>query len=296
MTQPHGTERTGIAVRHNKVIELLAAGQVVFGCLPLDNEEDIATIARSDYDFLIIEAEHTGFEGHRLRQSMQGMLDRRQLAEAGTLQPPVTPLVRIAANARERNEWQIKQALDAGAYGIVAPHLDSVEAALAAVRAARYPQLPSAPDAEPPGLRGWAGSPAPRYWGLANSDYYDVADLWPLDPAGEILLMGIVETRAGIEALPEVLDTVPGIGAIWAGAGDLSVSLGYRGEQTVEVEAGLQEILDICRAAGVACGTQAGSWRDSEHRIEQGYRIVLTRPELTFDQLQRGRARAGRTP
>ena len=77
-----------------------------------------------------------------------------------------------------------------------------------------------------------------------------------------------------------MLDSVPGIGAIWAGAGDLSVSLGYRGEQTPEVEAGLQEILDICRAAGVPCGTQAGSWRDSEHRVEQGYQIVLTRPEL----------------
>jgi 4-hydroxy-2-oxoheptanedioate aldolase len=285
---------TGVALRYNRVIESLEAGETVFGCLPLDSEEDIATIARSDYDFLIIEAEHTGFDGHRLRHCLQGMLDRRQLVDDGTLQPPVTPFVRIAANARERNEWQIKQALDAGAYGIVAPHLDSVEAAVAAVRAARYAQLPGAADENPPGLRGWAGSGAPRYWGLSNSDYYDVADLWPLDPKGEVLLMGIVETRAGIEALPEVLRSVPGIGAIWAGAGDLSVSLGYRGEQTVEVEAALQQILDICRSAEVPCGTGANQWRDSEYRIDQGYQIVLSRPELTFDQLRRGRARAAR--
>ena len=106
--------------------------------------------------------------------------------------------------------------------------------------------------------------------------------------------MGIVESRAGLKALPEILESVPGIGAIWAGAGDLSVSLGYRGEQTPEVETALLQILDICRAAGVPCGTQANQRHDSEERIDQGYQIVLTRPELCFDQLQRGRSRAGR--
>lgn len=281
-------------MRYNKVIELLESGKTVFGCLPLDNDEEIATIARSDYDFVMIETEHTGFDGHRIGRALQGMLDRRVLVENATLQPSVTPFVRIAANARERTEWQIKQALDAGAYGIVAPHLDSVEGAMAAVRAARYPQVPGAPDEDPPGIRGWAGSPAPRYWGLTNTDYYDVADLWPLDPNGEILLMGIVESRAGLKALPGILESVPGIGAIWAGAGDLSVSLGYRGEQTPEVETALLQILDICRAAGVPCGTQANQWRDSERRVDEGYQIVLTRPELRFDQLQRGRNRAGR--
>ena len=281
-------------MRYNKVIELLESGKTVFGCLPLDNDQEIATIARSDYDFVIIETEHTGFDGHSIGRALQGMLDRRLLVENATLQPSVTPFVRIAANARERTEWQIKQALDAGAYGIVAPHLDSVEGAMAAVRAARYPQVPGAPDEDPPGIRGWAGSPAPRYWGLTNSDYYDVADLWPLDPNGEILLMGIVESRAGLEALPRILESVPGIGAIWAGAGDLSVSLGYRGEQTPEVETALLQILDICRAAGVPCGTQANQWRDSERRVDEGYQIVLTRPEPRFDQLHRGRNRAGR--
>ena len=68
---------------------------------------------------------------------------------------------------------------------------------------------------------------------------------------GEILLMGIVESRAGVAPLPRILDSVPGIGAIRAGAGDLSVSLGYRGEQTAEVEPDPAAVLDICRAAGV---------------------------------------------
>ena len=113
-------------MRYNKVVELLETGQTVFGCLPLDNDEEIATIARSDYDFVMIKTEHTGFDGHRIGRALQGMLDRRVLVENATLQPSVTPFVRIAANARERTEWQIKQALDAGAYGIVAPHLDSV--------------------------------------------------------------------------------------------------------------------------------------------------------------------------
>ena len=58
-------------MRYNEVIELLESGQTVFGCFPLDNDEEIATIARSDYDFVMIETEHTGFDGHRISRALQ---------------------------------------------------------------------------------------------------------------------------------------------------------------------------------------------------------------------------------
>jgi 4-hydroxy-2-oxoheptanedioate aldolase len=73
------------------------------------------------------------------------------------------------------------------------------------VREARYPQVPGAPDFEPEGERGWASSLAPSYWGLAPQDYCEAADVWPLDPDGELLLRGIVENVRGMNALPDIL-------------------------------------------------------------------------------------------
>ena len=120
-------------------------------------------------------------------------------------------------------------------------------------RAARYPQVPGATDFEPEGERGWASALAPTYWGLAPQDYCEAADVWPLDPDGELLLMGIVENVRGINTLPDILRQVKGIGAIWAGPGDLSVSMGLRGNAThPDVEAGVQKILAICQQRGRA--------------------------------------------
>ena len=44
-----------------------------------------------------------------------------------------------------------------------------------------------------------------RYWGLTPQEYYDAADLWPLDPEGNILLMGIIEEAEGVQ---KIRDTV----------------------------------------------------------------------------------------
>jgi 4-hydroxy-2-oxoheptanedioate aldolase len=284
-------------MRLNTVIGRLAAGEIVFGCIPTDDERELAAVSRSQYDLLMIEAEHTGFSGRALQRTLQGLLDRQQLVTQASLAPHVTPLVRTPANAREQNEWLIKQTLDAGAYGLVLPHLDSVEAALAAVRAARYPQRLGAPDFEPAGQRGWAGNmcAAPAYWGLTAPEYYRVADLWPLDPDGEILLMGIVESTEGIAALPDILREARGIGAIWAGIGDLSVSMGYGGAPTAEVEEAMQKILAICLDAGVPCAAPVTANVGPEQRIDQGFRIILSRPRYRFDALERGLAYTGRS-
>jgi hypothetical protein len=48
--------------------------------------------------------------------------------------------------------------------------------------AARYPQVPGVQDFAPAGERGWRNRIASRYWGLTPQEYYDAADLWPLDP------------------------------------------------------------------------------------------------------------------
>src|ERR1700746_474040 len=142
-------------MRYNKIIDLLEHGKPVFSTstVPNGSLDDLTYIADADYDAVIIEMEHEGFDFPTLRHSLQYLLNRKRIAEKGNLQPDVVPLVRVPPYTRERNECVIRQTQDAGPFGLVLPHFDSVEGARAAVQAARYPQVPGVSDFEPIGAR-----------------------------------------------------------------------------------------------------------------------------------------------
>ena len=283
-------------VRYNKVIELLEQDKPVFcsGLVWNGNLDDLTFVADSTYDMVIIEMEHQGFSLNDLRISLQFLLSRQKVAENGSLQADPVPLVRIPPNTQEHNQWVVKQALDTGVYGLVLPHLNNAEDAQAAVVAARYPQVPGVADFEPKGERGWWQRIAPRYWGLTPAEYYDAADLWPLDPNGNMLLMGIIEEPEGVKNLPDILRRVKGIGAIWAGPGDMSVAMGHRGNSNhPEVQENLLKILAACKNAGVPCATGATA-AEVPMRLEQGFRIVITSPEKSTRGLSEGRRISGR--
>jgi 4-hydroxy-2-oxoheptanedioate aldolase len=278
-------------VRYNKAIELLEQGKPVFcsGLVWNRNLDDLTFVADSAYDMVIIEMEHQGFSLDDLRISLQFLLSRSRIAEQGDLRADPVPMVRIPPNTRERNQWVIKQALDTGVYGLVLPHLNTVEDAQATVEAARYPQVPGVPDFEPQGERGWWTRIAPRYWGLTSQEYYDAADLWPLDPDGNMLLMGIVEEPEGVKNIRDILRRVKGIGAVWAGPGDMSVAMGHKGNANhPEVQQNLLSILEACKNAGVPCATGATA-AEVPMRLEQGFRIIITSPLKTTPGLDEGR-------
>lgn len=283
-------------VRYNKVIELLEQDKPVFcsGLVWNGNLDDLTFVADSNYDMVIIEMEHQGFSFNDLRVSLQFLLSRKKVAEQAGLQADPVPMVRIPPNTREHNQWVVKQALDTGVYGLVLPHLNNVADAQAAVAAARYPQVPGAADFEPRGERGWWYRIAPRYWGLTPQEYYDAADLWPLDPNGNMLLMGIIEEPEGVKNVADIVRQVKGIGAIWAGPGDMSVAMGHRGDGShPEVQENLLKILAACKDAGVPCATGATA-AEVPMRLEQGFRIIITSPEKTTQGLTDGRRLSGR--
>jgi 4-hydroxy-2-oxoheptanedioate aldolase len=283
--------------RLNKVIELLEQGKVVFGgaVVAPGNIENAIAFSDMGHDFLIFEMEHEGFDLPNLRLSLQFLLDRKRLVTKGTLQPDVVPFVRVPPNAREQNQWVLKQTLDTGVYGLILPHLDTVEQARAAVIACRYPQALEVSDREPAGQRGWAPMWAARYWGLSVAEYTAAADLWPLDPQGEMFFMPLVEGVEGVRNLPQILQEVKGISAIWAGSGDLSMELGVPcnfGDP--RVEEGMQQILKACKQFNVPCACIAFRPEDVEKRIEQGFRIIITIPTLADRAFAAGKKPAGR--
>ncbi len=283
-------------VRLNRAIDLLANGQAAFGVLSFDYSLDNArSLASSGLDFIIIDMEHAPFDIERLRLFLLGMTDKRMIQEEGNLQANVVPLVRIPATGSEDVVWQIKQVLDVGVFGVMVPSVNNREEAELAVRALRYPQLNGAEDYEPAGLRGRNPANASWYWGVR--DYHEKADVWPLDPAGELLAIIQIESPEGVANIDAIL-SVPGVSVIFIGPSDLSTAMGYASAAAPEVEAAIQTVLQACIASGVPCAITTSA-NTVEERLEQGFRFVTVGADgglssFTTDALNRGRTAAGR--
>jgi 4-hydroxy-2-oxoheptanedioate aldolase len=268
--------------RLNKVIDKLTHGEVVVSSGPVPNGSfDLAELyGESDFDMVWFEMEHFGFDFLGLRISLQALLNRRRIVDDG-VGPSVVPFARIPPNAREGNQWVIKQALDTGLYGFIAPVLETPEQALAIVNAARYPTQRDRAELGG-GQRGYWPRLCSRYWGVSQQEYVQRADVWPTNPDGEILIIGIVETRLGVENLERILDATNGIGAIWPGHGDLSSDMGLIGQaHHPEVEEQLQRVQAVCKARGVACVASTTSAAEATRRVAEGCRII-------FAPLERG--------
>ena len=260
-------------------------------------EAGMATaINAAPYDAIVFEMEHNPYEIGLLRQCMQSMLDRRQIVKSGTIAPAVTPIVRIPANGGEMNQFLAKQVLDIGAYGVLWPHVSTVEEARNAVAACRYPRPRGAPRFEPPGQRGDGPKFASQYWGLTQQEYYQRADVWPLDPKGEILVGIMCEEVKAIANLPKILEEVPGIGFVLIGEGDLSQELGIpRQYEHPSLLSAIGEILAICKTHDVVCGHPHVDARNIEALLVQGFRWLMPGPTYSFVGLEKGLKAAGRS-
>ena len=234
--------------------------------------------------------EHGAYDIRALRDCLQYLLNRRQIVESGSIAPAVTPMVRIPPNGAEMNQWVAKQVLDSGVFGIVWPHVSTVQEAYNAVASCRYARPAGAPRFEPRGQRGDAPAAAARYWGLTQPEYYQRADVWPLDPKGEILVAIMCEDVDGMKNLPKILKEVPGIGAVIIGEGDLSQNLGFPRQYSHPTVAGaIKEILDICKENKVACGHPHVDEKNVKEVVEQGFKWLMPKPERTNTALEMGR-------
>ena len=272
LTPAFAAEPTRQEVRLNRVIELLEAKQPAIGIFSANvSVRTGAAVAASKLDFVIIDLEHSPYDVSRLEGYLLGMVDKRQIVQKGNLQPNVVPIVRVPSAGREQLLFVIKQVLDLGVFGLVVPHIDTAEDALAAVRAVRFPQTREAPDFQPEGLRGIGyGWPA-RYWGMTGSEYARRADVWPLDRNGELLLWIMIETRAAVQNCRAIAST-PGVSGLFIGPSDLAFSMGLPLGHA-EVEKAMQTVLQIAKEAGVPCGTLT-SGAEVTARLEQGFQFL----------------------
>ncbi|WP_327107374.1 HpcH/HpaI aldolase family protein [Nonomuraea glycinis] len=191
--------------------------------IKLATTESVDIMASAGFDFVVIDLEHA---------PLDLTLAARMISAANAY--GVDPLVRVP----DHQGSTIQRVLDAGARGILVPHVDSVADAERVVAATRFPPL---------GNRGAGGTSRAGKWGLTGRDeYIRVGN-------EDVVCIPQLESPAAIDAADGIL-AVPGVDAVFLGAGDLSVSLGVRVTDPV-----VKESLDRARAAAAAAGKPCGA-------------------------------------
>jgi len=271
-------------VKHlNPVVEKLAAGKPFIGFQTSNlSPENARTMARADADYVYVDMEHTPMDFTALNQFAVGMVDKAAALKKGNPQPNMALFARFPPYGREGAEWIAKQALDAGLMGVIFNGVDTPAQALKAVQNMRYPQKRTSKYQTPTGLRGYGPAAAAWVWGIATQEYERRADVWPLNPDGDLLAIMMIESPEGIKNA-DAIAAVPGVGALFIGAGsDLRQGLGVE-ENAPEVEQARQTILRGCRAHNVACGLTETSAAGIARRLAEGWKMIRT-TEVAFSQ------------
>ncbi len=229
----------------------LRESQPVFGCTVTTTSLDVAArAATAGFHFLWLEMEHSPLTLETVRNIV---LATRAL--------PAVPFARVPVT----ETWMAKRVLDAGVHGVIFPFVSSPALARQAARACRYP---------PAGCRGSGASLATACW-PESEGYHDSADC-------NIVVVAIIEEAEALEQVDEIAAT-PGVDVLFIGTGDLSFSLGLRGQQThAKVEAAADQVLAASRRHGKAAGRPAGSIEHTRRYIEQGFLFFQAPSDLAL--------------
>ncbi len=280
--------------RLNGIIRAWEAGKPAFTCFAKVDKLSAQEMTDAPYDGIVFEMEHNPYDVAGLGDALQYMLNRKKIAESGSVAPAVTPIARIPANGVEMNQSFAKQVLDRGVYGVITPHVATVEQAYNAVASCRYAKPTGAALYEPKGVRGDGPATASRYWGLTMPDYYAKADVWPLAPHGELLCGLMIESPEAIENLDDMLANVPGIGFCLIGEGDLSQALGYaRQYEHPEVLDAMRRIVETCHKHKVVVGNPHTGAKNVERLLDEGYKFLMSAPTRSYGVVGQGRELAG---
>jgi 4-hydroxy-2-oxoheptanedioate aldolase len=258
----------------NPVIEKLAQGKPFFGVSTSDlSFVNAHMLARADIDYVYVDMEHEApMDFEALRSFSVNMIDKAAILKKRNAQPNVALFARFTPYGREHCAWVIEEALDIGLMGIIFNGVDNKEQALFDVENMRYPQPRGSAYPYPPGLRGFGAHNAFWFWGIPEPEYTRRADLWPLNPQGDLLAIMMIETAEGLKNVDEIA-AVPGVGAIFVGqGGDLHEYLGVP-QDSPELEVAFQKILHACLAHNVVCGMTIKA-KDMPRRIREGWKML----------------------
>lgn len=299
----------------NPVVDLLQARKPVFGlyapanrrarpggpAMPADSVKSPAQLARealgaSTSDYVFDGTMEGNFDaGFATFAPFAEGIFAAGMLEAGTPKRLKAPLFvktpGIAADVPLAQQRIITQ-LEQGVSGIVFVDVESASELEAGIAAMRFV---SNGGVRPNNAHG----SAPARWGMTDAQYHQAADVWPLNPRGELVNFAIVESKEGIAKVREIAQ-VKGIGVLFPGAGTLrgvystTNADGQRVFDEKAWEGAIQQVLAACKEFNVPCGYPAGE-ADIEERMRQGFSVfVIGWGEPGFRAVAKGRAKAGR--
>ncbi|MFG2091799.1 HpcH/HpaI aldolase/citrate lyase family protein [Spirillospora sp. NPDC048824] len=218
--------------------------------IKMTGSESVEIAACAGFDFIVIDLEH----------SMLSMSDayRHIVVAAGQ---GMAPLVRVPSH----DHGIVQRVLDAGATGVLFPHVDTVGQAEAVVRMVRFPGA---------GTRGSGGTSRAGGWGLrSRADYLRFGN-------EKALCVPQLESEESLRNASGIL-AVEGVDAVLVGAADLALSMGVPAGDPRHTELVVSG-LDAAKAAGLPCGTAVGSALAASRAIEQGFGFVVAANDTTL--------------
>ncbi len=209
-----------------------------------------------------------------------GSAPRRLLAPMNLKTPNIDPDPALAAE-------RIGKQLNAGAAIISFVEVDTAKELEQGIAAMRFRSRG--------GTRAEDIGDAAKYWGITDKEYRQRADVWPLNPNGELVAWAIVETVEGVENIREIAQ-VKGLGVLVPGAGSLrGVMQRAKPDDPGAWEAAIQKILAACKEFNVPCGYPVNA-SDVEQRLKQGFTVAIGQGfnDANFEAVRVGKKAAGR--
>jgi 4-hydroxy-2-oxoheptanedioate aldolase len=244
--------------RINKCIELLEQGQPIYYVDGAGGYQEGKALAKTWADYVWYDMEHAPFDVTRLRAFMQGLVEGGP-TPSGHRTPAVIvtlPVLGVDTETMKGGSWMVQQTLACGIHGVHLCRARDPDAVRLFVQSARYPHHKQALREIGEGLRGFGSHKfAAQIWGVDEERYFDLADVWPLNSEGEIMLGVKIEDRHAL-ANAEQCIKVPGIAFAEWGPRDMGLSYGLLGGRAdppfpkVLQDAG-QRVLAACKAANV---------------------------------------------
>jgi 2-keto-3-deoxy-L-rhamnonate aldolase RhmA len=287
---------------HNRIIDLLKQGKVVFGWFAAgprtpgaeqNVEERMTAAARkaaSDplMDFVFVNMEAVTSYNSAIVKSFLATMVAGGVARTPVDHPLMTRIP-IFHNDPVASRQRVAEMLNLGVHAIVFPDMESGEEAEQALAAMRYQQPGNSKYPEPAGVRPDGVGDAPGHWGMSNEEYRQKADVYPINPEGELASIFIVESIKGIENSRDITRTRPTV--MIPGPGTLGRV--FQGD-AAKVEAAIQTQLASCKEFNVPCGITANP-NDVAKRIKEGFRMIIIYDRDYPDTIKAGREAAGRS-
>jgi 4-hydroxy-2-oxoheptanedioate aldolase len=189
---------------------------------------------------------------------------------------------------------QLIDQLDEGQVVVAMQEVETVEEVEQAIAAMRFTSKG--------GVRPEHGfENAAAYWGMTEAEYLEKADVWPINPDGELLITTIIESPDGV-ANVRAIAALPGVAIVTVGSGTLGgvfTSTNAAGERVRDQEgfdAAVATILAACKEFQKACGYPANNPAEVEALMADGWDffIMQRRNQDAFDAVVEGHRLSGR--